>query len=391
VSLVETLPSGPLAIIGDVHGEFDALTALLERREVGYRDVLARWRSREPLVRGPRPGRTLVFVGDLVDRGPDSPSVVELVLDLMDAGLACCIIGNHELNLLRGDNDERGRPGTGWFSGRSDGFRLHEGDRLTDFRSAVATAQQRARFQERLDVLPLAAEREDLRVVHACWDLRGIKKLREAHSLGIRSVITAHEHFARLMREDTEYRDLVQRARDEIAPYEAQLRNQSVPPPPMEEVGDWLLAEMREQNDNPVKVLTSGPEQVSHTEPLFKERWRLLERRRWWSSYGELPVIVGHYWRSITLQRRGFWDGIDPFSWIGETRRVFCVDYSVGRRYKDRVDPAPHSPATDLGLAAMLWPDAATALEPGWSGPSLVFAHGNQPPISTNGFGGYDG
>ncbi|MEC9073276.1 MAG: metallophosphoesterase, partial [Myxococcota bacterium] len=113
LSLIETLPSGPLAIIGDVHGEFDELVALLEHREVGYRDVLARRRAGQPLVRGARPERTLIFVGDLVDRGPDSPSVVDLVLDLMDAGLARCIIGNHELNLLRGDNDQRGRPGTG--------------------------------------------------------------------------------------------------------------------------------------------------------------------------------------------------------------------------------------------------------------------------------------
>ncbi|MEE2780119.1 MAG: metallophosphoesterase [Myxococcota bacterium] len=391
MSLIETLPSGPLAIIGDVHGEFDELVALLEHREVGYRDVLARRRAGQPLVRGARPERTLIFVGDLVDRGPDSPSVVDLVLDLMDAGLARCIIGNHELNLLRGDNDQRGRPGTGWFSGRPDSFQLVKGGRHHDFRCAEATTEQCARFRERLNVLPLAGERDDLRVVHACWQEEGIEKLRKADYDGIQGVTEAYEYFHQQMQQDQDYLALLTLAKEEIAPYEAQLRNRSVPPPPMGEVGNWLLAGVREQNDNPVKVLTSGPEQIAQSEPIFKERWRLHERERWWNHYSGTPVVLGHYWRSTTPQRRGLWDGMDPFCWIGETGRVFCVDYSVGRRYKDRVDPPPQSPATDLGLAAMLWPETTTALEPDWSGPTLVFADGHSTPIKTPGFGGYDG
>ncbi|MFK5004614.1 metallophosphoesterase, partial [Klebsiella pneumoniae] len=59
---------GPFDIIGDVHGCLDELTALLAR--LGY----------EPAGPGGVPvhpaGRRAVFVGDLVDRGPDSPGVL---------------------------------------------------------------------------------------------------------------------------------------------------------------------------------------------------------------------------------------------------------------------------------------------------------------------------
>ena len=48
-------------IVGDVHGELSALLALLA--ELGYERRSGAWRAPE--------GRSLVFVGDLVDRGPD--------------------------------------------------------------------------------------------------------------------------------------------------------------------------------------------------------------------------------------------------------------------------------------------------------------------------------
>ena len=46
-------------------------------------------------------GRTAVFVGDLVDRGPDSPGVLRLVMGMVAAGTALCVAGNHEEKLLR--------------------------------------------------------------------------------------------------------------------------------------------------------------------------------------------------------------------------------------------------------------------------------------------------
>ncbi|MEV6634339.1 polynucleotide kinase-phosphatase [Actinoplanes sp. NPDC051470] len=83
--------TGPFDIIGDVHGcraELDLLLAKL-----GY--VVQDDRARHP------EGRTAVFVGDLVDRGPDSPGVLRLVMNMVADGDALCVSGNHEQKLAR--------------------------------------------------------------------------------------------------------------------------------------------------------------------------------------------------------------------------------------------------------------------------------------------------
>ena len=60
-------------------------------------------------------GRTAVFVGDLVDRGPDTPGVLRLVMGMVAAGHALCVPGNHENKLLRGAaGAARCRSPTGW-------------------------------------------------------------------------------------------------------------------------------------------------------------------------------------------------------------------------------------------------------------------------------------
>ena len=46
-------------------------------------------------------GRQAVFVGDLVDRGPDVPGVLRLVMGMVAAGQALCVCGNHEAKLIR--------------------------------------------------------------------------------------------------------------------------------------------------------------------------------------------------------------------------------------------------------------------------------------------------
>jgi protein phosphatase len=74
--------TGPFDIIGDIHGCSAELESLLAK--LGYAD-------------GVHPqGRTAVFVGDLVDRGPDSPGVLRRVMSMVKSGNALCVPGNHE-------------------------------------------------------------------------------------------------------------------------------------------------------------------------------------------------------------------------------------------------------------------------------------------------------
>ncbi|MGW1127813.1 polynucleotide kinase-phosphatase [Streptomyces sp. NPDC002526] len=79
--------TGPFDIIGDIHGCRSELDTLLGK--LGYVD-------------GAHPeGRTAVFVGDLVDRGPDSPGVLRRVMSMVADGNALCVPGNHENKLGR--------------------------------------------------------------------------------------------------------------------------------------------------------------------------------------------------------------------------------------------------------------------------------------------------
>ena len=86
---------GPFDIIGDVHGCLDECVQLL--RALGY--AVAGTRE-APEVIAPE-GRRAIFVGDLVDRGPDSPGVLRLVMAMVANGTALCVPGNHDVKLMK--------------------------------------------------------------------------------------------------------------------------------------------------------------------------------------------------------------------------------------------------------------------------------------------------
>lgn len=84
---------GPFDLIGDVHGCFDELVELLAK--LGYETGQSAGAWHHPA------GRKLVFVGDLVDRGPKVPEVVRLVMDSVKHGSALCVPGNHDVKFMR--------------------------------------------------------------------------------------------------------------------------------------------------------------------------------------------------------------------------------------------------------------------------------------------------
>lgn len=86
-------------IIGDIHGCADELEALLG--SLGY---AVEWSEREgerAVTITPPSGRKAVFVGDLVDRGPRTPDVLRIAMQMVEVGSAYAVMGNHDRKLMR--------------------------------------------------------------------------------------------------------------------------------------------------------------------------------------------------------------------------------------------------------------------------------------------------
>ena len=96
---------GPFDIVGDVHGCADELIRLLQK--LGYSvELRGEGAKRHAVSRAPA-GRRVVFVGDLVDRGPNSPDVLRIVMHMVGEGQALTVPGNHDNKLLRWMNGRK--------------------------------------------------------------------------------------------------------------------------------------------------------------------------------------------------------------------------------------------------------------------------------------------
>lgn len=142
-------------VIGDVHGQGDMLHALLAR--LGYVNRGGAWHAPQ--------GRRAVFVGDLIDRGPDQIKVLDMVRRMVDADQARLVLGNHEFNAIAYAVRD---PGSGQhFRPRSEKNRAQHAAFLR------AVGEDSAAHQEWVDwfrLHPLALDLGGLRVVHAWWD-----------------------------------------------------------------------------------------------------------------------------------------------------------------------------------------------------------------------------
>ena len=91
--------TGPFDIIGDIHGCFEETRSLLAKLGYSVSESERQDGVRYSVI--PPDGRKAIFVGDLVDRGPDSPGVLRLVMDMVEDDVAICVPGNHDDKLQR--------------------------------------------------------------------------------------------------------------------------------------------------------------------------------------------------------------------------------------------------------------------------------------------------
>ncbi|MBP8183291.1 MAG: metallophosphoesterase [Rhodoferax sp.] len=344
MSLIQTLPAGPLDIVGDIHGEFDALLQLMAH--LGYDSE-----GRHP------DGRTLVFVGDFCDRGPNSPAVLELAQKLVQSGRAVAVLGNHEINLLRED----AKDGSGWFfEARVE--RDHE--KFAPFQRP--TLQQRQEIVAFLSTLPIALERQDLRVVHAAWQEAQIEAVRRLPEGSVRDEYDRWEQVAQQQARESA---LQERMEQELEKWAHGLENSQRQPPFLHAHAEF---EANKQMLNPLKVLTSGVEQGGAAPFFSGGKWRFAERMPWWDAYTDsTPVVVGHYWRRVHKIDRGavgkgdvdLFEHTHPFAWHGQRGNVFCVDFSAGGRWLERKSGV--TVGHDFKLAALRWPERVLQFDDG--------------------------
>lgn len=310
--LVRPMFDGPVDLIGDIHGELLPLDALLEH--LGY-------------VEGRHPaGRRLVFLGDLTDRGPDSPGVVARVKRLVDQGRAQCILGNHEFNILR----SKRKHGNAWLSGETES--LDRSGRVVP--QVQADTVIRSEVVEFFRRLPLALERPDLRAVHACWSDEAVREARQATDL-----VELHDQSARAI--------------------EARLRERGP--------SDWNESELAHQNENPTKVLTSGTEQRTAVPFEAGGKVRELERVKWWHAYSsETFCVFGHYWRTLVPglpKGENLFSDHTPHARLGKGGAM-CIDFSVGGRWCERLQPGFDGRYVTR-LAALRWPERRLMFDTG--------------------------
>jgi hypothetical protein len=345
VAFIAPLFPGSLDVIGDVHGELGALRSLLHA--LGYDAD-----GRHPA------GRRPVFIGDLCDRGPDSPGVIALVARLVSEGRAQCLLGNHELNLLRAAP----KSGNGWFFADD-----HDRAKGKYPDTTPAHPDQRARFQAFLATLPVVLERPDLRLVHAAWQPAAIATLRAVPEG--EPLLAFYDRHAR--QSDAAWRadPMCPRAIDEWRTWGRFLEDADARVPLLEAMG---RSDQHFQMSNPLRVATSGVERLAEVPFFASGKWRMVNRVAWWQEYtDDVPVMFGHYWRWVSpATRRRFSRGEDNVfgetpvnAWLGPRRNAFCLDFSVGVRYLER--PLPAGARFEGRLGAVRWPERQLVFDDG--------------------------
>ena len=153
-------------VIGDVHGCADMLEGLL--RDLGYIESGGAYRHTESGGE-----RQAIFVGDLVDRGPQQIKTLEVVRAMVDAGSAQMVMGNHEFNAISFATRD---PHSGQFVRPHNKKNVKQHKAFTE--QIPADTRLYAHWIEWFKTLPLWLDLGGIRVVHACWNGDEIERVK---------------------------------------------------------------------------------------------------------------------------------------------------------------------------------------------------------------------
>lgn len=271
-------PARSYDLIGDVHGCAHTLEHLLDR--LGYQKHGGVWRHAR---------RMAVFLGDVIDRGPRIREALHIVHDMVEAGQALCIMGNHEFNALGWSTPAP--PGSGKQYVREHTprhARLIEAT-LTQFAHHPGDWHDfLAWFYE----MPLFVDAGRFRVVHACWDGALIDLLRQQYPDG-----RVDEHFVQAAAVPGSFAcmafDRLLRGTDMRLPHGQTMTS-----------GDGLTraffrTKFWEDNPQTYGDIVFQPDALP--EPVAQTPLSPVEKNKLLRYDVEQPLLfVGHYWRSGT-------------------------------------------------------------------------------------------
>lgn len=148
--------------IGDIHGYADHLKALLSK--LGYRLKSGVYQH---------PSRKAIFLGDLIDRGPQQVETVNIVRSMVDAGNALIVVGNHEYNAVAYMTPDPDSPG--------EFLRPHTASNDRQHRTFLDQVGEGSSLHMEMVAwfkgLPIYLDEPGFRAVHACWHGELIKDL----------------------------------------------------------------------------------------------------------------------------------------------------------------------------------------------------------------------
>ena len=281
-------------IIGDIHGCADALRKLLDLLGYKVRDGVYQ-----------HPARKVVFLGDILDRGPRIRETVKLVSGMVNAGKAWLVVGNHEYNAICYCTCFPDAMGGDYLRSRGKRNRLQFEE----------TLQQYAHYPEEFAAIihwlrqqPLCLEFEDFNVVHACWDQEKVTSLKKLNPDGN---LASDDFLKRSAMVGTDENRIVERllkGTDIILPEGCAVTCSDGVSRTRFRTRFWVKAP--EVYGDVFFQADPLPEGLMQRRISDEERQRLV-------YYGaeEKPLFVGHYWRC------GEPDLIQP--------NIACLDYSA--------------------------------------------------------------
>jgi hypothetical protein len=278
--------------IGDIHGHADELEALLKKMKYERKNGSFH-----------HPDRTVIFVGDYIDRGPKIVETLKIVRAMVDSGTAIALMGNHEYNAI--------------------GFHMHnkEGGHLRphllkNIYQHVETIKQfhdmpkgQIQYEEWIawmKTLPLFYESRGFRAVHACWDVANISFLQERLNHGKLDDTLIYESF----QDENELNfaiDETLKGKEIAVPSGSQFKDKQGISRDMMRIKWWADPLATTYRDLSFPLVHTFPEElVDESE---------FESTRYYTD--NTPVFFGHYWLQGEIKHYG--------------NNICCLDYSVAK------------------------------------------------------------